>query len=231
MPYSCQQHHETCGHILSCEEAGRVEALMKTIDLLRRWLRQVGTDVGLTQCLVEYAKGRGGKSMGEICHGMHERYQRLARSQDKIGWRRFMEGMISKEIVPLQKNYLILSGSHWSVERWTIGLVTKLLEVTHGQWLYRNVLVHDKVSGELASLRKEEIQTEIEIQQELGDEGLLEEDKYLMEVNLEDLEVTSGERQTYWLLAIRAAREAKRLRSGESGSVADDESLLGRAYD
>jgi hypothetical protein len=101
-----------------------------------------------------------------------------------------------------------------TIERWSTGLITKLLEVTHGQWLYRNVQVHDTVSGELASLRKEEIQMEIEKQQELGGDGLLEEDKYLLEVNLDDLENTSGEQQEYWLLAIRAAREARRLRSG-----------------
>ena len=41
---------------------------------------------------------------------------------------------------------------------------------------------------------------EIEKHQELGEEGLLEEDKFLLEVNLEDLETTNGERQEYWLL-------------------------------
>jgi hypothetical protein len=39
-------------------------------------------------------------------------------------------------------------------------------------------------------------------------EGLMEEDQYLAEVNLEDLESTTGERQEYWLVAICAAREA-----------------------
>ena len=50
------------------------------------------------------------------------------------------------------------------------------------------------------------------MQQELGEEGLLEEDQYLMEVDLEDLETTSGERQEYWLLAIKTARQARTLR-------------------
>ena len=53
---------------------------------------------------------------------------------------------------------------------------------------------------------------EIERQQELGSDGLLEEDKYLLEVNLDDLNSTSGEWQEYWLLAIKAAREALLLR-------------------
>jgi hypothetical protein len=36
-------------------------------------------------------------------------------------------------------------------------------------------------------LRKEELQKEIEAQQEMGYQGLLDEDQYLAEVNLEDL--------------------------------------------
>jgi hypothetical protein len=47
--------------------------------------------------------------------------------------------------------------------------------VTHGQWLYWNVQVHSKVTGTLATLRKEEIQMEIEGQQALGTAGLLDE--------------------------------------------------------
>jgi hypothetical protein len=39
-------------------------------------------------------------------------------------------------------------------------------------------------------------------------EGLIEEDQYLAEVNLEDLESTTGKRQEYWLVAICAAWEA-----------------------
>ena len=54
---------------------------------------------------------------------------------------------------------------------------------------------------------------EIEKHQELGTDSLEEGDKYLMDINLEDLENTPGENQQYWLLAIRAARESSRLRA------------------
>ena len=53
---------------------------------------------------------------------------------------------------------------------------------------------------------------EIEQQQELGAVGLMDEDKYLLEVNLDDLNTSSGEGQEYWLLAIKAARAALLLR-------------------
>ena len=52
---------------------------------------------------------------------------------------------------------------------------------------------------------------ETEEQQALGTKGLLDEDCHLGECNLGDLEDTSGIKETYWLLAIKAAREAGRL--------------------
>ena len=55
----------------------------------------------------------------------------------------------------------------------------------------------------------------------MGEEGLTTEDHYLMEVNIDNTETTSGEMQEYWLLAIRAAREAFRLRAIADDTVID----------
>jgi hypothetical protein len=113
-----------------------------------------------------------------ICshNGYDGRYRLMARAHDAIGWRRFMEGMLCREIRVIQTTHTALSGSRTNAEKWSVELITitKLLqvEVMHGQWLYRNVQVHDKVAGTLATLRKEEIQMEIEEQQALGTAGL-----------------------------------------------------------
>ena len=139
-------------------------------------------------------------------------FRQLADSQGMIGWRRFMEGMISKEWTTIQKDHFNLFGGSVSPAKWAQGLVTRLLEVTHGQWLYRNVQVHGTTTGILATQRKGKLQKEIEDQLELGGSGLKEEDKFLLKINLEDLETTSGDTQEYWLLAITSAREARLLR-------------------
>ena len=219
---SCDACNETCAHVLFCRKAGRVDALHKTITSMETWLRDNGTDPVLACCLVEYAKGRGEKTMEFITAARGSRYHKLGESQDLIGYRRFMEGMISKECRAIQQQYSTICGAKYSVDKWARGLVTRLLEVTHGQWLYRNIQVHDSVTGTIATKKKEEIQREIERQQEQGDTGLLVEDRYLMEVNLEDLETSSGERQAYWLLAIKAAREAASIRRQGSTVVSTD---------
>ncbi len=53
--------------------------------------------------------------------------------------------------------------------------------------------MHNKVESTQATLRKEALQGEKEEQLETGGNGLLEEDQWMMEVNLGDLENISGE--------------------------------------
>ena len=122
-----------------------------------------------------------------------------------------MEGMVCTRMQDIQRLYHLQEGTRCTPERWARGLIQKLLEATHGQWIYRNVQIHDSVAGTQATLRKEEIQLEIEEQMDMGTGDLLEEDRWMMEVNLGDLETTSGEQEEYWLVAIRAAREAATL--------------------
>ncbi len=149
--------------------------------------------------------------MTKICSGMDHRYRKVAEEQDAIGWRQFMEGMICRGLKGLQEIYTTVKGSNVTGEQWATGVIIKLLEATHGQWLYCCVQVHNRISGIQATQQKEELQMAIEAQQDMGWEGLLKEDQYLAEVDLEDLEHTSGEQQKYWLVAIQAAQEAKRL--------------------
>ena len=119
----CNVCVETAEHILYCQEAGRVDYLMKSADILETWLDKSGTNWDLLECIVSYVQGRGAKTMRECCQSLGPRYKKLAKSQDMIGWRRFMEGMISKEIVSLQKQHLTVNGSEMSLERWATGLV------------------------------------------------------------------------------------------------------------
>ncbi len=70
--------------------------------------------------------------MSDIVWGMEGRYQNMVKSQDTIGWRQFMEGMVAKEMQQIQDTYSKVEGSAISLVSWTTGLVIKLLEITHG---------------------------------------------------------------------------------------------------
>ena len=49
------------------------------------------------------------------------------------------------------------------------------------------------------------------------EEELLEEHQYLMDINLGEIDHGVGEKHEYWLLAVQAARAAKRLAADEEG--------------
>jgi hypothetical protein len=205
---SCKRCVEDCGHILICPESGRTEAFTESVEYLDHWMRDNHTHRGLARLLREYILGRGKKSCLEYAGGMSEVLQKFARSQDVIGWRRFMEGMVSKRLLDIQRDYLGCIGSRRCATKWISGLIKQLLQVTHSQWLYRNVVVHDRTTGTLIAEHKEELLKEIDRQKDIGVDGLLQEDRYLLEINHEDWESSNGEREEYWLLAIQSARKA-----------------------
>jgi len=208
---SCKGCIEDCDHILLCQEEGRTAAFKELAGTFTKWLHESDTEEDLAECLTKYITGRGVRSRYECASSVEEASPSLlafAKSQDVIGWNKFMLGMISKELSDIQLCYWDLSGSRRGINKWLNMLIVQLLQVTHSQWIYRNVVVHDRTTGQLISEHKEQLRLEIDRQTELGAEGLLPEDQYLLEINHEDLELSSGEKQEYWLLAIRAARKA-----------------------
>ena len=57
-----------------------------------------------------------------------------------------MEGLISKEVLVIQQEYLdlrVACGTPTTPTSWAKVLIVRLIEITHGQWLYQNVHVHD----------------------------------------------------------------------------------------
>ena len=66
-------------------------------------MKNIGTYKGLRNCLVRYAKVRGAIKMKDIVGNRTHRLNQLAQSQEIIGRRRFMKGMISKDIMCIQK--------------------------------------------------------------------------------------------------------------------------------
>ena len=210
---SCTLEPETSSHILRCPEEGIVQMLNQYAEELLDWLDDVGTPRDMTYLIVSFIKARGERSMTDISWNLPDRYKRIAMAQDNIGWRIFLEGMIVKEFRLVVEEVGLRENNRWTASKWTQQLILKLQEITHGMWIYRNLSIHDPSKEVLAVQRRESLLEEIEKQIELGGEGLAEEDKWMLEVNLGDLdEGSTGIYETYWLMAIETARARYNLR-------------------
>ena len=204
---------------MECSEVGRVTTLHWMIDFLEEWLGETGTDPAVCGCIVLYARGRGYMSMHNICRSLDSRFHDMAVDQDIIGPRRFMEGIIPSSLVCLQADFRALTGEGPVALSWASQLVVRLLELTHGQWVYRNILVHNETQGTLRTMEKERLQCEIEREMNHEFKGFLGMDRSRANVTLEDLEIGGREQQEYWLLAVKAAWVVKTL--VDSNSVVD----------
>jgi hypothetical protein len=141
---------------------------------------------------------------------MSPRMRALASSQDKIGWRNFMERCISTHFYFIKHYHLALSGSYLNGSNWTKSLISKLLHITHSQWIYRNFTLHDKLCGYLHNKTVKDIRITLEELAETPPEDIPEESKFLTEINFGDLTRSHIENQQYWIIAFQAAIAAGR---------------------
>ena len=80
--------------------------------------------------------------MSFICQGISCVMDTSGRHHDAIGWVCFMEGMITSEARLIECAYMKQYYFRGMVNNWATGLAMEILECTHGQWLYRNIMVH-----------------------------------------------------------------------------------------
>jgi hypothetical protein len=101
---------------------------------------------------------------------------------------------------------------------WTKQFISKILQLTHLQWIYKNIILHDRHQGYLCNKQLEDLLQEIT---ELSDLSLDEGPnncRFLLEINFTELASSHLELQRYWTLTMKAALTAqhhKRKRSAQ----------------
>ncbi len=58
-----------------------------------------------------------------------------------------MEGMVACGGMEIKAEFMRMNGMHGKALSWVAGLTTKLLECTQGQWIYSNIIVHNRECG------------------------------------------------------------------------------------
>lgn len=132
----------------------------------------------------------------------------IALGQDKIGWMHFLEGKVTGHIRPLQQMYLKTQKARINGQDWIKQLITRLIKISHTQWIVRNITLHDRQHGHLANLRREELAEEMERLHSMDPSEVTEESRFLLDFDIDDLAEGDVANQEHWILAMRAARVA-----------------------
>jgi hypothetical protein len=205
---NCRQP-EMAAHLMLCPDKDRTRLLIDNVDELNKWMEADGrTEPELAYWIPKYILMGGDKPFSTSGY-MSPKLKALAESQDRIGWRNFTEGHISTHFYEIQTFHLAMSSSFLNGTDWTKQLITKILQITHSQWIYRNISLHNKRQGYLHHRRAEELTKEMESLADLAPEDVPEVSRFLLEINFTELTELHIETQKYWVLAVNAALAAQ----------------------
>ena len=132
---SCDGKTKSWAHILRCREARHTNTLNSSIRLLDCCLLEVGTDYLLRRCIVEFGLGQRCRLMAQVATTLLGEYVELASSQDNIRWVRFMEGMISWEMIEIQRSFVTTGHCRLPLDKWTKDPLPACSSINHGQWI------------------------------------------------------------------------------------------------
>jgi hypothetical protein len=178
---------ETNTHLMQCPNKDRTRLLIENVAELEKWMETDGrTDPELIYWIPKYILMQNDKQFTQLGY-MSKKMCTLADSQDKIRWRNFMEGYISSYFYNIQWFHLSMSSNYLNGADWTKQFIFKILQLTHSQWIYRNISLYDRCHG---YLRKKQLKSLFQTIEELSDLSPVEvpnNGRFLLKFNFTEL--------------------------------------------
>jgi hypothetical protein len=130
--------------------------------LTSKWLKRDRiTASELVYWIPKYILMRNDKPFSQLSY-MSPQLRHLAEGKDMIGWRNFTERYISTHFYDIQKFHLAMLNSYVNGTDWMKQFIGKILHLTHSQWMYRNILLHNRRQGYLCNKQAAYLHREIQ---------------------------------------------------------------------
>ena len=120
-----------------------------------------------------------------------------------------MEGRVCLKIADIQQVHLSSSDSLLNTDMWMRTFISKLLHISHSQWILRNFMLHDNAAGYLRLKDRIELISKIAELSTTNPSVLPEESLFLLEIDTNRLAAGDLEGQDYWVHAMEAAIKAR----------------------
>ena len=85
------------------------------------------------------------------------------------------------------------------------GFITRLIHISHSQWLFRNFTLHDRLHGYRNLKDRAEVALRIEILSHTDPDRIPEHSRFLLDIDTERLAKSDFDTQSYWVAAMEAA--------------------------
>ena len=135
----------------------------------------------------------------------------MATAIDANGWSNFMVGRIPIAIRKMQEAHCALSNCRLPSTSWMVAFVSRVLDISHNQWLYQNFTLHNKFNSYLRLQQQEQIIREVAKLSACNPATIPDESRFLLEVDLTStLEAAMVSSQLHWIHAMKAVLVAGR---------------------
>ncbi len=226
---SCLAVEERADHLCKCTNPDRRKLLVDCTTELVQWM-SIGdnTHPDIIWYVERYILSQGSKvlTLGTLSAAIAP----LIESQSTIGWRNFMEGRVSSHFHRLQCCHLVLANTRMTAVTWMKTFLSKILHITHSQWIFRNFMLHETTHGLLHMREKAAILVQIESLALCEKCDLPEESRFLLEFDIGVLKQADLDTQCYWVAAVDAAQGAIEKRNGRHATT-DEIPIVQQAND
>ena len=192
---SCWRAKERAEHLCICLSEHRTRLFLDNVRNLEHWM-----EANNATCpeLAYWTFSDFGPLSSQM--------EKLGKSQDTIGWRNMLEGRVSNQFYTIQFNHLACHRtSRLTVEDWMRGFITRLIHISHSQWLFLNFTLHDRLHGYRNLKDRAEVALRIEILSHTDLDRIPEHSRFLLDIDTERLAKSDFDTQSYWVAAMEAA--------------------------
>ena len=140
-------------------------------------------------------------------------------AQDRIGWKNFIEGLLSIKWRQAQSRYYkCQSISSISPRQWLSKLQSRLFKLGHALWEHRNRVLHNP-NSQYNCRMLQQLHQEIIYEYHRGAENLPPRDRGRFSLPLGDILTKPTTHKQAWLLNVSAARDAEARRQMEQADL------------
>jgi hypothetical protein len=205
---NCLVSPEKSFHLNKCHDLGRTKLFETDVEELRIWMAD-NTDLELRYWITHYLLLRGERTMSSL-GDMSPWMEEIAYDFDLIGWEDILHGRLPRSLHTHQIAHCRLRNIRLTGTDWMKKFTAKLLSISHSQWLYRNFSLHNKLKGHLHLSHQAAVLEEIANLATTSPEDIPEASRFLLEIDLINIDKSPLTQQEYWIAAMTAAISAGR---------------------
>jgi hypothetical protein len=192
-------------HKCRCKDPGRDSMFRTSVGELSTWLQYSLGKQTVLATVAQYLLSRGEEWMSDCLHGTNSLFHSVASARDPLGWDCMLEGRISIQWLQLVAPLLQRTRCRLLPQAWGSLFITKLYNIVHKQWTYRNLVIHYCGKDGLTIPEHHDIINRVKAHSLTDPDNLLPHHRFLMSTDLALLGSGRASDQLIWLAGMDSA--------------------------